>query len=327
MKRITLAIMLTVWGSALAACGSSSTSSTAGGGGSSGGGSTGGSANCPATNGSSTNGTGTTLNIGSKGFAEEQILAEIAKQALTKAGFSVNYTTQEADPQLGQDLVNGKIDLYPQYTGTELQKYDNVDQPMRDLNAAFQQVKGIDDAKGICWIAPAPMDDTNGLAERSSDSSKFGTTLSALTSYLQSHSDVKLCVMAEFKSRADGIPGLQATYGNIWGSYNTTVVDKTAEKDIAAGNCDVGEVFTTDSGIAANNLTVFQDDKTLFPPDNVGLEVRSSVLQKNPGIATIMDPIYAKITTDEITKLNKQVEIDNKKPSDVAAAWLQQNGF
>ena len=36
---------------------------------------------------------------------------------------------------------------------------------------------------------------------------------------------------------------------------------------------------------------------------------------------------HAKITTDEITKLNKSVEIDSKKPSDVAAAWLQQNGF
>ena len=324
MKRITLAIMLTVWGSALAACGSSSTSSSSSGGG---GGANGGTANCPAPSGASTNGNGTSLKIGSKGFAEEQILAELAKQALTKAGFSIDYSTQEADPQLGQDLANGKIDLYPQYTGTELQKYDNVDQPQRDLSAAFQQVKGIDDPKSICWIAPAPMDDTNGLAMRSSDSSKFGSTLSALTTYLQSHSDVKVCVMAEFKSRADGIPGLAATYGNVWSSYNTTVVDKTAEKDIAAGNCDVGEVFTTDSGIAANNLAVFQDDKTLFPPDNVGLEVRSSVLQKNPGIAAIMNPIYAKITTDEITKLNKQVEIDNKKPSDVAAAWLQQNGF
>ena len=322
MKRITLAIMLTVWGSALAACGSSSTSSSSGGGGGGGG-----TANCPSASGASTNGSGTTLSIGSKSFAEEQILAELAKQALTKAGFTVNYSTQEADPQLGQDLSGGKIDLYPQYTGTELQKYDNVDAPQRDLNAAFQQVKGIDDPKGICWIAPAPMDDTNGLAEKSGDASKYGSTLSALTSYLQSHSDVKLCVGAEFKSRADGIPGLAQTYGSVWASYNTTVIGGTAEKDLAAGNCDVGLVFTTDSGIAANNLTVFQDDKTLFPPDNVGLEVRSAVLQKNPGIATIMNPIYAKITTDEITKLNKQVEIDNKKPSDVAAAWLQQNGF
>src|SRR5690242_12977978 len=102
MKRITLAIMLTAWGCALAACGSSSTSSSSA---SSGGGAaTGGTANCPAPNGASTNGSGTSLKIGSKGFAEEQILAELAKQALTKAGFSVDYSTQEADPQLGQDL-------------------------------------------------------------------------------------------------------------------------------------------------------------------------------------------------------------------------------
>ncbi|HET9050766.1 MAG TPA: glycine betaine ABC transporter substrate-binding protein [Candidatus Dormibacteraeota bacterium] len=136
----------------------------------------------------------------------------------------------------------------------------------------------------------------------------------------------KVCVMAEFKSRADGIPGLQATYGDVWGSYPVTIVDKTAEKEIASGQCDAGEVFTTDSGIAANSLTVLQDDKTLFPPDNIGLIVRSQVLKAHPGIAAIVDPIAATITTDVITKLNKMVEIDGQKPADVAKAYLQQIG-
>lgn len=330
MKRISLAIALTVWGSALAACGSSSSSSSSsGGGGGSSSAATGGTANCPApASGATANGNGAQLSIGSKNFAEEQILAEIAKVSLEKHGYTVSYTTQEADPQIGKDLVSGKFDMYWQYTGTEFQEYLGLDKaPTTDLDAAFEAARVADDAKGLCWIGKAPMDDTNGIAIRAADASKFGTTLSQFTSYLKAHSDVKLCILSEFKSRADGVPGLAATYDPVWTGYNYTEIGKTAESNLKAGDCDAGEVFTSDSGIAANNLMVLQDDKKLFPPDNVGLIVNSSVLKQHPDIATVIDPIAAKITTEEITKLNKMVEIDNGKPEDVAKAWLAANGF
>lgn len=326
MKRIAVAISLTTWAVALASCGSSSSSSSQASS-SAGGNPAAGTTNCPAAPASAANGSGTTLSIGSKAFSEEQILASIAKSALEKHGYTVQYTTQEADPQIGDDLRAGKIDMYWQYTGTELQKYLGVDKPPTDLDQAFEAARRADDPNGLCWIAKAPMDDTNGIAIRAADAGRYGTTLSQFTSYLQSHADVKVCIMSEFKSRADGVPGLQTTYGSVWGSYSYTEIGKTAEADLAAGHCDAGEVFTTDAGIAANKLQVLGDDRKLFPPDNVGLVVRSAALKAHPDIAAILDPIAAKLTTDEITKLNKMVDVDNQKPADVAGAWLTQNGF
>src|SRR5947207_3110975 len=70
----------------------------------------------------------------------------------------------------------------------------------------------------------------------------------------------------------------------------------TAEKQIANGECEAGEVFTTDSAIAANNLYVLTDDKKLFPPDNVGLLVKASVQKAHPEIGAIMDPVAKKLT-------------------------------
>ena len=72
-------------------------------------------------------------------------------------------------------------------------------------------------------------------------------------------------------------------------------------------------MFTTDSAIQANNLYVLQDDKNLFPPDNVGLVVRQSVLQKYPAIANLMAPVAAKLDTTTMVSLNAQVEIQNMK--------------
>ena len=85
--------------------------------------------------------------------------------------------------------------------------------------------------------------------------------------------------------------------------------------------------FTTDSAIADKNLIVLTDDKKLFPPDNVGLIVRSETLKKSPAIANLMTPVAAKLTTDEITKLNKQVDVDKQNVNDVSKAWLQKNGY
>jgi osmoprotectant transport system substrate-binding protein len=320
VKRISMAILLTVWAAALAACGGgnsgNSTSSSSGA-----------ASACPTGSGSS--GNGASVSIGSKGFAEEQLLATMAKQVLEKHGFTVTYNLQAKDTAIGNAVLNGQIDMLWQYTGTELTDpgYLNQKNVPTDLNQAFALVQKLDQARGLCWVAPAPMDDTNGLAIKASDKATLGSTLTEFGTYLASHPNTKICILSEFRTRPDGLPGLKSTYGAAYGTANYIDIGNTAEKNITNGDCQAGEVFTTDSPIAANNLYVLQDDKKLFPPDNVGLIVRKSVLEKNPAIASLLAPVAAKITNDVITSLNKQVEIDNMKVDDVARAWLTQNGF
>jgi osmoprotectant transport system substrate-binding protein len=277
--------------------------------------------------GPGTTGDGATVSIGSKAFAEEELLATITQLVLERGGFKVTYTTKAADPVIDQALRSGSIDMLWQYTGTELQQFLNVDTPPTDLNAAFNLAAQKDAANNLCWVAPAPMDDTNGIAIKAANKATFGSTLSAFGQYLQAHPDTKVCIMSEFRTRPDGLPGLEKTYGGGYAKANYIDIGATAEAPIAAGQCDAGEVFTTDSAIAANNLYVLEDDKHLFPPDNVGLIVRADVLKKNPAIANLMTPVAAKLTTAVMVELNKQVEVDKKNVTDVARTWLQQNGF
>jgi osmoprotectant transport system substrate-binding protein len=322
VKGTVLAILAAAIVAPLVACGGGNnpSSSTAGG-------NVGAVGNCPAP-GNSTSGNGAHVSIGSKGFAEEQLLATITKLALQKHGFTVDYSLQAKDTAIGTALTNGQIDMLWQYTGTELQTYLNLTTFPRDLGQAFSFVQQKDAQRGLCWVAPAPMNDTNGLAIQASMQSTLGSTLSDFNTYLQSHPQTKVCILSEFRTRPDGIPGLVQTYGQGYNTSNVSYIDvgSTAESNIKNGQCVAGEVFTTDSPIAADNLVVLKDDKNLFPPDNVGLIVRSSVLKANPAIATIMTPIAAKITSDVITGLNKQVEIDNQSVDAVAQAWLNANG-
>jgi osmoprotectant transport system substrate-binding protein len=251
----------------------------------------------------------------------------MTKLVLEKHGFTIDATFKAADPTLGQALEQGTIDMYWQYTGTELQGPLKVDKPPTDLDAAFKLAKQKDEARGICWTAQANFNDTNGIAIRAADKGKYGTTLTEFGTYLKNHPDTKVCIMSEFRTRADGIPGLQATYNQSYGAPGLKDISGTAEKFLKSGDCEAGEVFTTDSGIAANNLYVLTDDKKLFPPDNVGLLVKSSVLKAHPEIGAIMSPVAQKLTTSVMTGLNKRVEIDSEKAVDVARDFLTKNGF
>jgi osmoprotectant transport system substrate-binding protein len=320
MKRRVLAVLLLGLPAVLAACG----------GGNNGGNSSSASAStsaCPSRT-TSGSGNGATVSIGSKAFAEEQLLATMTQQMLQAHGFTVTYTFQGPDKSIGQALDQGNIDMYWQYTGTELGTYLNLNagQYPQDPNQAFDFVKQKDEARGLCWYANTPFDDTNGVAIKTSDSGTYGTTLGDFGKYLTSHPTTKVCILSEFRTRPDGLPGLEDTYGWPAGA-NYVDVATTAESSIAKGDCAAGEVFTTDSAIQANNLTVLKDDKKLFPPDNAGLVIRQSVAKKYPIIGGLMAPVAAKLTTSTMLSLNAMVEVQNQKVSDVARTWLQQNGF
>src|SRR5438132_1267008 len=103
MRRIILALTLLIVPAVAAACGGGNT-------GTSNSATPGGSASaCPA--GSGSNGNGAHVSIGSKAFAEEQLLAEMTKLVLEKHGFTVDYTFMAKDKAIGDAVTSGTIDM------------------------------------------------------------------------------------------------------------------------------------------------------------------------------------------------------------------------
>lgn len=323
MRRLMAALLVAI-PAVLAACGggnsggSTTTNTTTGSG-----------SGCPSAT-TSGSGNGASVSIGSKSFAEEQLLATMTQLVLQAHGFNVTYTFQAADAAIETALQNGTIDMLWQYTGTQLTNpsYLNLQAGSfpTDLTGAFNFVQQKDAPRGLCWYANTAFTDTNGVAIKSSDTAKYGSTLGDFGTYLTKNPSTKVCILSEFRTRPDGLPGMESKYG--WPA-NASYVDvaTTAETSIAKGDCAAGEVFTTDSAIQANNLTVLKDDKNLFPPDSAGLVIRQSVAQKYPVIGGLMAPVAAKLTTSTMVSLNAMVEVQNQKVSDVAHNFLVQNGF
>lgn len=130
----------------------------------------------------------------------------------------------------------------------------------------------------------------------------------------------------EFKTRVDGIPGLEKKYGISFGKY--TVTDTGGPVTINAlkrGQIDAADLFTTDPAIAANDFIVLEDPKSNFAAQNiVPIIVKAKATD---GVKTVLNGIQSKLTSDGLGKLVGKVAIDKSDPAVVAKGWLADNGL
>ncbi len=85
---------------------------------------------------------------------------------------------------------------------------------------------------------------------------------------------------------------------------------------------------TTAPQITADGFKVLEDDKGLFPAQNIAPLVVTKVLDAyGPQLTNDINALSAKITTDDLLAWNTSTDIDKEEPADVAAAWLKTAGL
>lgn len=273
---------------------------------------------------------GDTFKVASKEFTEQLLLCEITAQRLESQGATVKRTCgMSGSNAVRAALTSGAVDMYWEYTGTgwlDLQQTATVNDPAQ----MYQQVAAMDKAKNnIVWLPPAAANNTYAIAVKSDVAQKLGiTSISDYAKLAASNpSEAKFCGASEFFGRDDGWPGVEKAYGFQLPKADTAeLAEGPIYNAVAKSNpCNFGEVFATDGRISALKLTVLQDDKKFFPPYNLSLNVRGDVLSKYPQVATVMAPVSKLLTTQELQKLNAQIDVDGKTPEEVASSWLSAN--
>ncbi len=277
---------------------------------------------------------GKSFTVGSKEFTEQKILGQIAILALEDAGATVKDETGiEGTANVRKSLESGEIDMYWEYTGTGWVDIlgNSTDDAAKDPQELFDAVAEQDAKKGVKWIAKSSANDTYAFATSQETSDSLGvTTLSDYAELANSDPEsASLCAAAEFLDRSDGFPGVEKTYGFKLPDEQITELDLEIIYTALpkADPCNFGEVFESAGQIPANKLVVLEDDKQFFPGYEVAMTVNDTVLKDSPKLEDVLQPIADKLTTEELQKLNAQVDVDGLPEEAVAKKWLEDNNL
>ena len=278
---------------------------------------------------------GAEIVVGSKDFDEQLILGHISLLALQAAGANpVDQINVGGTDAARQALVGGQIDHYWEYTGTAWISFFGEEEPIPDREEQWEAVRQRDlEENSLVWLEPAQFNNTYGIAFRSEAAEELGNpeTLSDLGTLIEENPDqATLCVESEFSARNDGLPGMEETYGYEFPAGNVTTLDTGViySATDAGDPCNFGEVFTTDGRIAANDLTVLEDDKSFFPLYNATPVFREEVYtQYGQALEELFGPISEALTQDTMTELNAQVSAEGGRPEAVAQQFLEENNL
>jgi len=224
-----------------------------------------------------------------------------------------------------QAILAGRIDIYPEYTGTALAAI--LKQPIgSDKSNVYQRVKTEYEKRfGLTLGPPFGFNNTFALEVRGEDARRLGlTTLSQAAAYAPHW---RAGFGYEFMERPDGYRGLAATY-NLHFAAPPRIMDlgllapalKDHQIDIAAGNA-------TDGLIPAFDLYVLQDDRHYFPPYEAVAVVREQALRQHPEIAEALAALGGQLDDSEMQKLNYALDGEHREAKEVAHGFLRSKGL
>lgn len=273
-----------------------------------------------------------TIKIGSDGFDEARVVAEIYGQVLEANG----YTVDRAGIGIGtRDVTNaalfsGQIDLKPEYIGSATAVLGGTETSDPTKNQAALQAILATKGGGITVLGFTPGQDTNALVVRKETADQDHlvkwSDLTAVASQL------KWGLATDCPTNPVCAGALKSSYGIDTTTLQLTLLaacSQAMDDALTAKTIDVAELCSTGPEIITNGWVRLEDDKTSQPADAIAPIVRNDYLAKvdKTAFQALLDSVSAKIDTPTLADLYKQVSVDKKDIKAVAAAWLKANGF
>ena len=265
--------------------------------------------------------------IVSKNFTEQLVLGEIlAQQIENKTHLKVERRFYLAGSYIcQQSILAGRIDIYPEYTGTALTAILKQP-PTGTKDEVYQKIKSAYTQRfNLAAGQPLGFNDTFAMQIRGEDARKLHIkTISEAAKYSPLwHAGFGY----EFMERPDGYKGLAAVY-NLHFADQPRIMDlgllarslKDKQVDITAGN-------STDGLIWAFDFYVLEDDRHYFPPYEAVPVMREEMLSKHPEVKSALDELEAKITDDDMRQLNYAIDGQHREATEVVREFLKKKGL
>ncbi len=265
--------------------------------------------------------------VGSKNFTEQLILGELFAQIIeARTHLPVERRFYLAGTFICQQaILAGRIDIYPEYTGTALTAVLK-ETPSGDKLEVYRRVKqGYEMKFGLTVGPPLGFDDTFAMVIRGEDARRLHLkTLSEAAAFTPQW---RAGFGYEFMERPDGYKGLVASYGlrfaeapRIMDLGLLTRALKDRQVDLIAGN-------NTDGLIPALDFVVLEDDHHYFPPYEAVAIMRGEMLKNHPEAGAAPGALAGAISDEDMRRLNYAVDGEHRDAAAVVKEFLRQRGL
>ena len=258
--------------------------------------------------------------VGGANFSESTLLAEIYAGALKAKG--IDATTK---PNIGsreiylRALEDNSVQVFPEYTGALAFNYDKA-YTGTDPDEVYKHVQEVLPKTLVVLDKSAAEDNDSMVVTKKTATEKNLKTVDDLKAVA---GDFTLTAPPEFKERPQGIPGLEKTYGITFKSFRP-LTGQGIVQALKNGQADVANIYSTDPAIAANDFVALEDTKKNFGSQNIVPLVRADRADE---VKAALNAVSAKLTTEAISDMLKQTDIDKKDPKVVAQEFLTANGL
>ncbi len=257
------------------------------------------------------------VRVGSKAFTESFILAEIIAQIVEGSGAA------KAERRMGlggtgiahRALVNGDIDLYPEYTGT-LSQAILKDPSLESVEEIRRRLRG----SGLTISGSIGFNNTYALSVREGLAERLGLeTISDLTK----HPQMRAAFSPGFSGRDDGWPGLRKHY-DLRLSDVRVIEHALSYAALYQDKVDVIDIYSTDGKLDKLDLRILEDDLGFFPDYEAVMFVREEFIEKFPQIwQRLEEALVHQIDDREMSGLNALAELEGKSLAQVGAVFLK----
>ena len=266
------------------------------------------------------------VTIGTKDFTEEFVLGNLYAQALEAKGYQVNLKENIGSTEIiDKALTSGEIDGYPEYTGVSLSVVAKNDILAESPEQTQQLVKEFYEGRGQVVSDATPFQDTDAIATTKEFASENGLTTVEDLKKLDSFT---IGARPEFKSRFNGLKGMEQVYGIKNAKFKQLALG-LQYPSLDKGDVDSANVFSTDAQLASGKYTVLEDPKGVFGFQNVYFVINKDKYDALGGqeFMDVINEVNALLTEEAMTSMNAAVDLDKKKPADVAQAFLEANNL
>lgn len=271
--------------------------------------------------------------VGGQDFTESQVMAAIYQRLLEDAGYSVTTKLVTTRDVYLPELSKGSVDIVPDYLAG-LTDYLNTekngpDAPLvssNDPDETLAALEPLAKAKGISILPPSEATDQNAFIVTEEFAEQHDlATLSDLAALGQ---PIKLGAPPDCEGRADCEGGLTRVYGiDITEVVPLDFASAQLKDAVTSGEVQLGETGTTDGTLEDLGLVLLEDDQGIQPAQNLTPAVNSEFLAENPDLEALFNRLSEALTTDDLAAMNVEVDLERRKPEDVAQQYLEDQGL